>query len=59
MGKIDIEPEQIVFIFMLGIVIVITAACLALRVYVFKEYGNTPIAEVPAWAYWVMQDDGD
>lgn len=56
MEKREIEPEQIIFIFMLALISVIVIACLAIRVYVMKTYWNTPIKDVPAWAVWVMQD---
>lgn len=43
---------------MVGFILLIAFACIGLRIYVFAKYGNTPIKDVPAWAYWVMDDKG-
>lgn len=28
--------------------------CIILRISVFLVYGNTPITEIPSWAFWIM-----
>lgn len=40
------------------IVPLLVIAFIILKVVVMIEYGNTPITEVPAWAYWIMQPSG-
>ena len=38
--------------------VLLAVGLICFRVFVFFKYANTPIKDVPAWAYWVMQDNG-
>ena len=40
------------------VALVIALGYIALRIYCFANYGNTPVTELPAWVWWVMQPAG-
>lgn len=45
-----IDWELVGGIALIIILIVILIVCIAIRIWVFSEYGDMPITEVPAWA---------
>lgn len=63
-SKVKIEMIIDKFIDVLYKVMIITLIlfmvyALVMEMYVLIEYGDTPISEVPAWAYWWLQFGGD
>lgn len=45
----------------LGLMIFIIIAAIAFgifRAWVFFNYGDTPVTELPAWVWWLMQSGG-
>lgn len=58
MSKKGVCKEQVIFYIGVGLFVVLVLGLIALRTFVFFRYANTPVKDVPAWAYWVMQDNG-
>lgn len=56
--KPERDPEQVIRTIFIVVILSLAIGLSAFRIYVFKTYGDRPIAEVPAWAFWVMQDGG-
>ena len=56
--KPDRDPEQVIQIVFLVIILGLVIGLSIFRIYVFNTYGDRPITEVPAWVFWVMQDGG-
>lgn len=50
MKKPDIDPKIILIILMMIVIIL----CIVFRTYVMYKYGEVPISEIPAWAWWWM-----
>jgi hypothetical protein len=50
MKKPKITLQEII----LAISIVIWVLLIGLVVYALIEYGDTPVKDVPLWAYWLM-----
>ena len=48
--KKKIDWKLILYIFMIVICIIAIAVCAFLKIWVFVEYGDMPITEVPSWA---------
>ena len=44
------KPNQETIIIILALVALVV--CMIIKFYVIYEYADTPIAEVPAWAWW-------
>lgn len=40
--------ELIVLIFLVGII--------AFNIWIFANYGNKPVSEMPIWLYWLLKD---
>ena len=40
------------------IICVIIVFCVALKIFVFVKYGDTPIGEIPTWAYVFLNSNG-
>lgn len=38
--------------------LLVSVGAIAFRVWVFATYGNTPVTELPAWVWWIMQPAG-
>ena len=57
MNKKSICKEQIIFYTMGVLFVLLIISLIGLRMFVFFKYANTPIKDIPAWAYWVMQDN--
>lgn len=58
MSKKSICKEQIIFYAVTVFFVLLIIGLICFRMFVFFKYANTPIKDVPAWAYWVMQDNG-
>lgn len=56
--KPERDPEQVIQTVFIAIILGLAIGLIIFRIYVFKTYGDRPITEVPAWAFWVMQDGG-
>jgi len=48
------EIKTFIYMFILASIPFIVLGYIALRIYVFFVYGNTPITEIPSWAFWIM-----
>lgn len=59
MSKKSICKEQIIFYALTVLFVLLIVGLICFRVCVFFKYANTPVKDVPAWAYWVMQDNGN
>ena len=59
MNKKGVCKEQVIFYIGVGLFVVLVLGLIALRTFVFFRYANAPVKDVPAWAYWVMQDNGN
>ena len=46
---------EILLIVAIVLVVALVVGTVILKVFAFIEYGDKPISEVPAWAYWIMQ----
>lgn len=46
MKKIDFDKLIII------LAIILLVVCMIIKFYVIYEYADTPISEVPAWAWW-------
>lgn len=55
MSKMKMYLERVLILspFIIGALLVI--AFIIFRIMVMINYGDTPITEIPAWAFWVMQ----
>ena len=57
--KIDsAHVYEIVWAGILILVCLISVAYVLLRVWVVFTYGDTPVTELPAWVWWLMQSGG-
>lgn len=55
MKRIDWDQIKVfIYVFLLASMPFIVLGCIILRIYVFFAYGNTPITEIPSWAFWIM-----
>lgn len=55
MKRIDWTQIMVnIYIFILASTPLIILGCIILRISVFLVYGNTPITEIPSWAFWIM-----
>ena len=50
--------EQVIFYIGVSLFVILVLGMIGLRCFVFFKYANTPIKDIPAWAYWIMQDNG-
>ena len=48
------DKELIFGIMLLTLMIIVIGTCLFFTIYAFVVYGNKPITEIPAWAFWIM-----
>ena len=55
MKRIDWDK---ILVYICAILMILTPlfilGCIILRICVFLVYGNTPITEIPSWAFWIM-----
>lgn len=59
--KKNIDGDLIMGYIWLGLMILVIVAAIAFgifRTWVFFNYGDTPVTELPAWAWWLMQSGG-
>lgn len=49
------EVIAFIYIFLLVLTPFIVLGYIALRIYVFFVYGNTPITEIPSWVFWIAR----
>lgn len=40
------------------ICLIIAVVCLVIKIWVIYEYADTPISEVPSWAWFWLQNGG-
>lgn len=38
----------------IAIVIIVVVSC-AVPLYIYSQYGNTPVSELPMWVWWFMR----
>ena len=50
---------SIVWIGIMILMVILVVAFVILRTWVFFTYGDTPVTELPAWVWWLMQDGGN
>ena len=58
MKRHKIDGETIFGCIWLGILILLIVGCIVFaifRTWVFFNYGDTPVTELPAWVWWIMQ----
>ena len=55
MSKMKMYLERVLILSPFIIVALLVIAFIIFRIMVMINYGDTPITEIPAWAYWVMQ----
>ena len=55
MSKMKMYLERVLILSPFIIVALLVIALIVFRIMVMINYGDTPITEIPAWAYWVMQ----
>ena len=53
--KMKMYLERVLILSPFIIVALLVIALIVFRILVMINYGDTPITEIPAWAYWVMQ----
>lgn len=53
--KMKMYLERVLILSPFIIVALLVIAFIIFRIMVIINYGDTPITEIPAWAYWVMQ----
>ena len=53
--KIDADYIYVGFLVLMFLGLV---AFIIFRVWVFFTYGDTPVTELPAWVWWIMQSGG-
>ncbi len=53
--KMNKYLERVLILSPFIIVALLVIACIIFRIMVMINYGDTPITEIPAWAFWVMQ----
>lgn len=56
--KLAEKLAETILVIILVLCILLTLSFIGLEVYILIRYSNTPISEVPAWAYWFMQRIG-
>lgn len=47
--------EKIKIIVLTSLILITIAVVVGTKIYVMIEFGNTPISEIPAWAYWWLE----
>ena len=59
MKKPKIDWQLIGIIAMVVVFVLIIGLCVFLKIWVFCEYGDLPITEVPSWAIpWLINQGG-
>lgn len=53
--KMKMYLERVLILSPFIIVALLVIACIIFRILVMINYGDAPITEIPAWAFWVMQ----
>lgn len=55
MNKKGFTKMEIAIIICLALALIAAIGFCIFRVWVFSNYGDTPVTEMPAWVWWVMQ----
>ena len=42
------------WLLILGIVIIVVVSC-AVPLYIYSQYGDTPVSEMPMWVWWYLK----